>query len=157
MARAWKIPHLSPGEPLRAGLRKMIATRCREMFSCAAATLRGDDPAALHDMRVSARRLQAVLRLHRECFPDGQYRKIYRPLRDLIRTLGAVRELDVLLDWLGQRAAPLAPDERFALELLIARHRRQREAAVRSMQASLGTTAVAGLKDRIIDFANRIP
>ena len=153
MARAWKIPRLGPGEPLASGLKKMIAVRCRETFSYAPATLRGDDPDALHDMRVAARRLQAVLRLHRECFTEKQFLRVYRPLRDLIRSLGTVRELDVLIDWLNRKAAALPPEDRFALELLIARTLQRRTEAVQSMQAFLRSVMENNLGARILHFA----
>lgn len=155
MARAWKIPRLDPGEPLRTGLRKMIAVRCREMFSYAPATIAGDNPKALHSMRVSARRLQAVLRLHRECFPDKQYLKVYLPLRDLIRSLGTVRELDVLVKWLEKKKKSLAPEDQFALDLLMARNLQRRQEAVRSMQESLHSVLERDMKNRILEFSAR--
>lgn len=132
----------------------MIRTRCNEMFSYLNATITGN-PNALHDMRVSARRLQAVLRLHRECFPDKQYLKVYLPLRALIRSLGIVRELDVLLDWLEQKSRSLPVEERFAFDMLIARNQRVRNKALRSLQTNLKSARESGLKERILDFTSR--
>ena len=59
--------------------------------------LRGDDPDAIHDMRVASRRLQQILDL---LYPKPRPQKI-RKLRRIIRrartTLSGVRNCDVLL------------------------------------------------------------
>ncbi len=60
--------------------------------------LQGDDPDAIHDLRVATRRLQQVLDL---LFPpphSGELRKVRRRLRRSRRSLSEVRNDDVLLE-----------------------------------------------------------
>ena len=68
MAKPWKILDLNPDESLKQCLHKIALTRIQETFSYESATVKGEDLEALHDMRVSARRLRAVLRIFRDCF-----------------------------------------------------------------------------------------
>lgn len=56
----------------------------------------GDDPEELHDLRVAGRRLDAVLRQFRESLPEP-FVRIRPTLKQLLRVLGEVRDLDVAL------------------------------------------------------------
>jgi CHAD domain-containing protein len=56
----------------------------------------GDDPEELHDFRLAARRLDAVLRQFRSFLPEALLR-IRPTLKAIIRALGEVRDLDVAL------------------------------------------------------------
>jgi CHAD domain-containing protein len=58
--------------------------------------LRGDDPDAIHDIRVASRRLQQILDLLYPT-PHGEVRKLRRRLRRARRVLGEVRNADVQL------------------------------------------------------------
>jgi CHAD domain-containing protein len=67
-----------------------------------AAVQKGDDPDALHDMRVAVRRLRATLRAVRPLTDRNHVDGLRRELEWLGDGLGAVRDLDVLI--LGLRA-----------------------------------------------------
>jgi CHAD domain-containing protein len=69
----------------------------------------GDDPEAVHDMRVAVRRLRAALALFAPWYPRKEARGMAADLRRLGRTLGAVRDLEVLLSD-AQGAAASLPD-----------------------------------------------
>jgi triphosphatase len=74
----------------------------------------GDDVEELHDMRVSSRRLRASISLFRDHLPADAER--LRPeLAWLGQTIGAVRDLDVQLEQLGEWADVLPEEEREAL------------------------------------------
>ncbi|MEJ2009132.1 MAG: CHAD domain-containing protein [Acidobacteriota bacterium] len=60
--------------------------------------LHGDDPDAIHDLRVATRRLQQVLDLLFPAPHSGEIRKLRRRLRRCRRSLSEVRNYDVLLD-----------------------------------------------------------
>lgn len=126
MAKAWKIPHLNPDDNVKACLKRILATRFREMFSYEKGTLEGADIEALHDMRVSSRRLQSVLKIFADCFPRRKHKTQVARVRGLIRCLGRVRDYDVFIDMLEKSAAPLVPDERKILDLMIARQKNLR-------------------------------
>ena len=121
MAKPWKIPYLNPNENLKICLRKILRTRNREMFSYEKGTIEGADFEALHNMRVSSRRLQAVLKISRPCFPQKKFRAHDKRVKTLIRSLGQVRDYDVRIDMLYKFEQTLPPDDRKAIDLLIAR------------------------------------
>ena len=67
--------------------------------------LKGDDPDAIHDMRVASRRLQQILDL---IFPTPlprEARRLRRKIRRCRRALGDVRNCDVLLELVERRLA----------------------------------------------------
>ena len=59
--------------------------------------LQGDDPDAIHDLRVATRRVQQVTDLIYPSPRTGEVRKLYRGLRRCRRSLSEVRNYDVLL------------------------------------------------------------
>jgi CHAD domain-containing protein len=69
----------------------------------------GGDPEAIHDMRVAVRRLRAALAFFAPWYPRKEAAGLAADLRRLGRTLGAVRDLEVLLSD-AQRAAASLPD-----------------------------------------------
>jgi CHAD domain-containing protein/CYTH domain-containing protein len=73
----------------------------------------GADGEALHDFRVSLRRLRSLLRAHRDLL--GLPGKTRRRLRDLADTTGRARDLEVQLAWLRAAREGLSPRERSGL------------------------------------------
>ncbi len=63
--------------------------------------LRGDDPDAIHDMRVASRRLQQILDLLYPQPRPREVRRLRRRIRRCRRALGEVRNCDVLLAHVG--------------------------------------------------------
>lgn len=126
MAKPWKILDLDPDDSLKVCLRKIAQTRIQETFSYEQGAIAGEDIEALHDMRVSARRLRAVLRIFRECFPKKRFRKQDEKLQTLIRSLGPVREHDVFIEILSNYRSTLRPQGRTVIDLLIAREQSSR-------------------------------
>jgi CHAD domain-containing protein len=126
MARPWKIVDLDPNENLKICLRKIALTRFQETFSYEQSTMKGEDIEPLHDMRVAARRLRAILRIFRECFPEKKFKKQDERLRSLIRSLGAVRERDVFVGLLENKRKALTQREGKIVDLLLARERNTR-------------------------------
>ena len=121
MARPWKIVDLNPDESLKQCLHKIALSRVQETISYESATVTGEDIEALHDMRVSARRLRAVMRIFRDCFSKKKLKKHDARMQSLIRALGAVRERDVFLESLSEYKRNLEPADRKVIDLLIAR------------------------------------
>jgi len=60
--------------------------------------LRGEDPEAIHDMRVASRRLQQILDLIYPPPAPREVRRLRRRIRRCRRALGEVRNCDVLLE-----------------------------------------------------------
>jgi CHAD domain-containing protein len=91
------------------------------MSSYERATLGGMDIEALHNMRVSARRLKAMMKLFRGCFPKNKFRYHYNTIRGLLRTLGDARDSDVFVSMLVEQKQSLSSRDQRAIDLLIAR------------------------------------
>lgn len=102
-------------EQVRAGLD----TRLRAMISHDPGTRRGEDPEELHQMRVSVRRMRAMLKSARPFLDERWSEPLRAELGWLGRALGPVRDLDVLLERLRQETGDLGTDERAAASRLI--------------------------------------
>jgi CHAD domain-containing protein len=61
---------------------------------------RNSDPDAVHDLRVSIRRLSRCLRVFAQFYPDSAWKKIRRRLKTLMECCGAVRDRDIALELL---------------------------------------------------------
>jgi CHAD domain-containing protein len=86
-------------------VRKLALRHLNRFVSLEAKVLKGDDPDAIHDMRVASRRLQQVLDL---IFPKPlprEARRLRRKIRRCRRVLGDLRNCDVLLQQVQARLA----------------------------------------------------
>jgi CHAD domain-containing protein len=81
---------------------------------------RGDDPEELHQLRVTARRIDATIGLFKRQLPASLLRT-RRTTKAVLRSLGAARDLDVQLGELARYCARLSEKERAAAEPLRAR------------------------------------
>src|SRR5579862_3772633 len=101
---------------------------------------RGEDPEALHQLRVTARRIDATLGLFKRQLPRPlvQARKT---TKGVLRTLGAARDLDVQLIELAQYCESLPDPERVAAEPLRLRLQSERERARARMTRGLDSEA----------------
>jgi CHAD domain-containing protein len=87
--------------------RRVLSTQLRRLRSHDPGTREGSDPEELHDMRVATRRMRAALRTYGPALPRSIRRRLVEDLRWLGRRLGAVRDLDVLLErFVASRADP---------------------------------------------------
>jgi CHAD domain-containing protein len=106
-----------PAEPFEA-LRSLLRTQLGEILRHDPGTRLGRDPESLHDMRVAVRRSRALLRAGRALIASDT-QALAAELKWLGEALGAVRDLDVMLEHLRNEAAALgAVDEKTALRLL---------------------------------------
>jgi triphosphatase len=83
----------SLGEVAFAALRKHFQTFLR----AEPGTRMGDDPEALHDMRVASRRIRAALSVFRQALP-ARSERLRQELGWIADGLGAVRDMDVQLE-----------------------------------------------------------
>ncbi len=78
-------------------VHKLALKQLDRFMSLEPKVLRGDDPDAIHDIRVASRRLQQVLDLLYPTPRPAEVRKLRRRLRRSRRVLGEVRNCDVQL------------------------------------------------------------
>ncbi|HEY2073492.1 MAG TPA: CYTH and CHAD domain-containing protein [Gaiellaceae bacterium] len=124
----------TPAAPLDA-LRARLRTQLREVLANDPGTRLGRDPESLHDMRVAVRRSRALLRAG-----DPLYTNDTSAFADEVRwvgeKLGAVRDLDVLIERLRAETAELeAADERTARTMLRTLERRRTSARTALLKA----------------------
>jgi CHAD domain-containing protein/CYTH domain-containing protein len=88
----------------------------------------GGDSEALHDFRVSLRRLRSVLRAFRPFLDHEVTRKLRRSIRDLAQATNAARDAEVLLEWVSANHGNLKPTQRVGARWFRERLESQREA-----------------------------
>jgi CHAD domain-containing protein len=152
MARPWNIVDLDPDENLKVCLHKIALTRFQETFSYEQATLKGEDIEALHDMRVAARRLRAILEIFRQCFPKKKFKKQDERLKSLIRSLGAVRESEVFIELLVDKRKTLTPRDGKIVDLLVAREQSTRMSSRQQLLSELRSLRRAKQVDSFHQF-----
>ena len=86
----------------------------------------GQDPEELHQLRVTVRRIDAILGLFKHQLPQ-QLVRARKSAKTVLRTLGSARDLDVLLAGLDDYCATLTDEERSAAQPLRSRLTSERE------------------------------
>jgi CHAD domain-containing protein len=100
----------------------------------------GYDPEELHQLRVTARRIDATLSLFKQHLPPALVRA-RKMAKSLLRSLGATRDLDVQLAGLSAYSEDLPEKERLALEPLKERLTIERARARARMLRALDSQA----------------
>jgi len=100
-------------------LRRLAAQVNRAAKSC--------DKDAVHDLRVSIRRLSRGLRVFSQFYPEGSWKKSRRRLKTLMEAAGAVRDMDIAMDFLND--AGIGSSSPLVRRLAETRRARRRELA----------------------------
>jgi CHAD domain-containing protein len=91
-------------------MRKLVRSQTARRLKKFEAELRGarkhTNAEAIHDLRVSIRRLSRALRVFREWFDAGEVKSIRRRLRKLMKRCAAVRNCDVAIEVLQAAGWP---------------------------------------------------
>jgi CHAD domain-containing protein len=109
--------------------RKVLRFHLARMINREAGTRDGTNAEDLHAMRVATRRQRAAWRVFGGAFRAGRTKKHRSRLREVATRLGAVRDLDVLLEAVDTYRADLPVAEQRALEPLLAAWRTHRDDA----------------------------
>ena len=127
MAKAWELKGIAPEKSLEVCARRIITTRWHEMMSFRQGALEGKDIEFVHGMRVSSRRLHAAMMNFADCFPNQrQFQKHLKRVKRITKTLGTVRDLDVLIDRFQKDVQALSEVEQVGVQNLIADLQRER-------------------------------
>lgn len=126
----------------------VLRVQFQQVLAHEAGTRLGQDPEALHDMRVAMRRMRAALKTFRDFLPARVVR-LARELAWLSAALGKVRDVDVQLARLHAWQQSLEPAERPTLDALSARLERRRETARRRMLVALDSRRHGRLVQRV--------
>jgi CHAD domain-containing protein len=126
-----KTPGVLPDDHVAEAGRKVLRFHFARMLAREAGTRDGKDPEDLHAMRVATRRQRAAWRVFGAAFRPGRTKSYRGNLRDVAARLGAVRDLDVLLEATDTYRANLPTTEQRALEPLLSGWRTHRDDARR--------------------------
>ncbi|PJF26230.1 MAG: hypothetical protein CUN53_08750 [Phototrophicales bacterium] len=122
-------------EPVRAedamaeAGRKIMLREFIAMLKHEAGSRIGTDIEDVHDMRVAIRRMRSALRLLGDYYKPKAIRAYNRKLRRVARALGAVRDLDVMIEAFANYATPTEGDMPPAAERVIAAMDKERDLA----------------------------
>ncbi len=147
-----KSPGVRGDDTLAEAGRKVLRFHFARMLAREEGTRLGEVAEELHGMRVATRRMRAAFRVFGEAYRPGRTRRYRRDLRDVARRLGAVRDLDVLIEGLTVYAADLPAAEAAALEPLVAGWRQQREDARTLLGRTLDSADYRRFVDGFLEF-----
>lgn len=129
--------------------RQLIAEQLKRLENLRPDVLQGQDPEALHQFRVSLRRLRSLLSQFRPAL-ELPPRLSRARIAALARSTGSCRDADVLREHLEQQLLPrLAPGDRQACAPLLQALKRQRHQAMVELHAELSAERTRKLLRRL--------
>ena len=143
---------ISPDETLETCAREIIVRYFQEMMSYKDGAKEGRDIEFVHDMRVTSRRLRNAMDNFADCFPKKSFRKQYKKVRAITRTMGAVRDLDVLIDRFQKTLDALSEAEQADIREIIEHLQREREEARKPMLALFMKLEETGFETKFLEF-----
>jgi CHAD domain-containing protein len=147
-----KSPGVTGDDLVAEAGRKVLAFHFARMLAREAGTRDGRDPEELHQMRVATRRMRAAWRVFGDAFSPRLTRAIRADLRTLASSLGAVRDLDVLLEDLGTAEQNLPHGGAAGLAPLAASLRADRDHARRELLRQLERPGYRRWVERSVTF-----
>lgn len=115
-----ELGHVAPDDPAGDAVRAHIAKHVRR-FLLQDVRVRRDLPDSVHQMRVAARRLRSGLRGFGPLVEADWAKHLRDELGWIAGELGAVRDTEVMIKRLDERAADLPPDESFLAQTAVDR------------------------------------
>jgi CHAD domain-containing protein len=151
MAKARPVP-VDPAERFGVAARRVLPVRASEFVEQVPGVRRADDIEHLHDLRVSARRLRAVLEVFEGAFPKKRHRSVLDEIKHRTERMGDARDLDVQLEFLEGFLEAAAPGERPGVEWLVATLRAERATAYGRLTPDLDALEHGGFLGRVDDL-----
>jgi CHAD domain-containing protein len=123
-----RTPGVRGDDPWAEAGRKVLRFHLVKMLARVPGVVAGEDPEEVHAMRVAARRMRAAWRVFGDGFERDARRRYVGDLREIGARLGAVRDLDVLLEILAAHSAGRSERGRTGLAPLVRTWDAEREA-----------------------------
>ena len=127
------IKEISPDETLEVCARQIIVSYFHQMMSYKEGVKDGSDIEFVHEMRVTSRRLRAAMDNFADCFPEKSFKKHNKKIKLITQTMGAVRDLDVLIVRFEKEVGTLPKTEQSDIRKLIEHLQQEREDARKPM------------------------
>ena len=128
-----KIKKVSPDESLESCARRIIVGYFCKMMSYKEGAKDGTNIEFVHEMRVTSRRLRAAMDNFADCFQKKTFKKYYKKIKTITQTMGAVRDLDVLILRFQRELGTLSEVEQADIRGFIEHLKRGREEARQPM------------------------
>jgi CHAD domain-containing protein len=145
---------INPDERLDKALGKTLRKRTATTFTLAAELLKKKDAESVHQMRVSARRLNTLMKIFRPLYPRKGLKAHLQMLRSILDCSGSVRESDLLLELLESYRETLAQEEKPVIDLLIARRRLERSLSWKRLTQLLSQLQDENVSSEFEKFVN---
>lgn len=151
MAKAKQIAKLNCQDAAAKVIQQVLLARMKKMCALRDRALDWNDPEGVHDMRVASRRLRSALGDFKPYLRKGSI-PISR-LKAIAKSLGAVRDEDVVLAALDELRSQADEKVGKGIEAIAEEHRRQRRQARSVLEYAIRASAIAELRD---DFRARL-
>lgn len=152
MTTVLEIEKISPDSTLEVCARQVIVSYFREMMSHKEGAKDGVDIEFVHEMRVTSRRLRAAMDNFADCFPEKPFKKYYKKIKAITRTMGAVRDLDVLIACFQRELVTLTEVEQADIRGLIEHLQQEREDARKPMLTLFAKLEATGFETKFLEF-----
>jgi hypothetical protein len=110
VSRAWPVDDVDPDAPVIDNARRVLAIRIAEFYSFEPVVPHPELSEALHDLRISAKRLRYTLELFRPQFKKAGERQIER-VKAIQEELGTLHDHDVRIDMIGNELSQLMVEQ----------------------------------------------
>jgi len=118
-------------------MRARIGERWDVLWTASPRALDPAESEGVHDVRVASRRLRAAMDIAAPAFPAAWFAPLHKLARKITAELGAVRDREVMLDYLTRAREDAPPNERPGIERLITRIEQERATACIEMERFL--------------------
>ncbi len=147
-----KHPGVRADESMADAGRKILRFHFERMLANEEGTRAGADIEALHDMRVATRRQRAAFRIVAPYFKRKAIRAFQKELRVLAGHLGAVRDLDVLIEASQTYESSLSPETAGVFQPLLENWGQQRNLAREKLLTYLNGAGYQTFKENYNKF-----
>ena len=147
-----KIDGISPDETLKVCARQIIVNYFHQMMSYKEGAKKGNDIEFVHEMRVTSRRLRAAMDNFATCFPEKSFKKHYKKVKSITQTLGAVRDLDVLIARFEKELSTLPEAEQTDIRRLVEHLQQEHEDARKPMLTLFAKLEETGFERKFLTF-----
>ena len=135
MSRAWPVRAVDPDASVIENARRVLAVRIAEYYSFEPVVAQPDLSEALHDLRISAKRLRYTLELFRPLLGKAGERQIDQ-VKAIQEILGTLHDHDVRIDLIGDELS----------QLMVEQSRQTRQDIADASPAALAEIASAALR-----------
>lgn len=150
MAKAKRVKGIDCNSAASIGMKLVLVTRFRELYSFHEAALDWSDPEGVHSMRVASRRLRSALRDFLPYLRKRSLTSVQKELKNVAGALGVVRDLDVAIMALEKIATRVPEKFSPALKQLIDKRKAHRDDAREELKTILDKTQLEQLQSDFI-------